>query len=71
MMVCCVVAIGGARDEFATTDPVAAGWVLFDATARFHHPTHALEWSDHGIDAAFEGVWALVLWGLGERTAPA
>jgi hypothetical protein len=56
MRVCCVVADGVVRGKFATTDPVAAGRAVFDATARFHHPTHALEWSDPGIDAAFEGV---------------
>jgi hypothetical protein len=30
----------------------------------FHHPVHAPEWRDPGIDAAFEGVWRLVMEGL-------
>jgi hypothetical protein len=46
-------------------DPVAVARAVFDATARFHNPVHAPEWSDPGIDAAFEGVWSLVLSGLG------
>jgi AcrR family transcriptional regulator len=33
---------------------------LFDATARFHDPKHAAEWSAPGIDEQFEGVWALL-----------
>jgi Tetracyclin repressor-like, C-terminal domain len=34
---------------------------VFDARARFHNPVHAAEWSDPGIDSAFEGVWSLVV----------
>jgi AcrR family transcriptional regulator len=33
---------------------------VFDATARFHDPRHADEWSAPGVDDAFEGVWALL-----------
>ena len=65
-----IIADGIARGEFASTDPATAGRAVFDATARFHNPTHAPEWSDPGIDAAFEGVRSLVLRGLGTR-APA
>jgi hypothetical protein len=50
--------------------PVAAGRTVFDATARFHNPAHAAEWADPGIEAAFEGVWSLILAGLGGREAP-
>jgi AcrR family transcriptional regulator len=60
-----IIAAGVARGEFTVADPVAAGRAVFDATARFHNPVHAPEWADPGIDAAFEGVWALVLGGLG------
>jgi hypothetical protein len=42
---------------------------VFDATARFHNPTHAPEWADPGIDPAYEGVRSLVLRGLGARAA--
>jgi AcrR family transcriptional regulator len=64
-----IIADGNARGELAVPDPAAAGRAVFDATARFHDPSHASEWSDPGIDAAFEGVWALVLGGLGVRRA--
>jgi AcrR family transcriptional regulator len=33
---------------------------LFDATARFHDPRHAAEWTGAEIDERFEGVWALL-----------
>jgi AcrR family transcriptional regulator len=66
-----IVADGVARGEFTATDPVAAGRAVFDATARFHNPVHAAEWTDPGIDAAFEGVWSLILGGLGVRKGSA
>jgi AcrR family transcriptional regulator len=66
-----IIADGVAHREFAAADPVAAGRAVFDATARFHNPAHAPEWSDSGIDAAFAGVWALVVGGLGAPTASA
>jgi AcrR family transcriptional regulator len=56
-----IVADGVERGEFAGVDPTIAGRAVFDATARFHNPAHASEWSDPGIDAAFEGVWSLVV----------
>ncbi|SMH62422.1 TetR family transcriptional regulator [Azospirillum agricola] len=62
-----MVADGVAQGVFATADPQATGRALLDATARFHNPAHAAEWSDPGIAAAFEGVWALVMRGLETR----
>jgi AcrR family transcriptional regulator len=64
-----IIADGVARGEFAVADPLTAGRAVFDATARFHNPAHAAEWTDPGIDAAFRGVWALVLGGLGVHRA--
>ena len=63
-----IIADGAARGEFAVADPQAMARAVFDATTRFHKPVHAAEWADPQIDAAFEGVWALVLAGL-TRTA--
>lgn len=60
-----IVAEGVARGEFSVDDPARAARAVFDATGRFHRPAHAAEWADPAIDAAFEGVWALVLRGLG------
>lgn len=61
-----IIADGVGRGEFAAVDPGTTGRAVFDATARFHNPAHASEWSDPGIDAAFEGVWSLVLAALGK-----
>ncbi len=66
-----IIADGVARGEFTTVAPAVTARAVFDATARFHNPAHAPEWADPGIDAAFEGVWALVLGGLGARRAGA
>lgn len=60
-----IIADGVARGEFATVAPAVTARAVFDATARFHNPAHAPEWSDPGIDGAFAGVWSLVLGGLG------
>jgi AcrR family transcriptional regulator len=60
-----IIADGLARGELAVADAAVAGRAVFHATTRFHNPIHASEWSDPGIDAAFEGVWTLVVRGLG------
>ena len=60
-----IVADGAARGEFRVEDPAAAARAVFSATSRFHNPAHAGEWSQPGIDQDFEGVFALVLGGLG------
>lgn len=60
-----IIADGVARGEFNVADPNAAGRAVFDATARFHNPANAGEWSDPGIRSAFDDVWSLILSGLG------
>jgi AcrR family transcriptional regulator len=55
-----IIEDGVKSGAFTVKDPEVAAKAVFDATARFHHPTHAAEWTDPGVDAAFEGVWALV-----------
>jgi AcrR family transcriptional regulator len=64
-----IIGDGVAQGEFTATDPVVAARAVFDATSRFHNPIHASEWSDPNIEAAFEGVWTLILAGLGGRIA--
>jgi AcrR family transcriptional regulator len=66
-----ILADGVRRGELTVADPAIAGRAVFDATVRFHNPIHASEWTDPGIDARFEAVWALVLGGLGAPRAPA
>ena len=55
---------GVARGEIASEAPAATGRAVLAATARFHHPAHASEWSHPDIDTDFEGVWALLRNGL-------
>ncbi len=59
-----IIRDGVVEGAFRAADPEEAAWAVFRATASFHHPVHAGEWGDPGIDAAFEGVWGLVLEGL-------
>jgi AcrR family transcriptional regulator len=59
-----IVGDGVAEGAFREVDPVAAGRALLSATSRFHHPLHAGEWGDAGIDADFEGVWGILMDGL-------
>lgn len=64
-----IISDGVERGDFEVEDPTAAARAVFDATGRFHNPAHAAEWSDPGIDEAFERVWSLVLAGLEGREA--
>jgi AcrR family transcriptional regulator len=64
-----IIADGVARGELEVADPAAAARAVFTATARFHNPAHAAEWSDPGIDAAFEEVFALLVRGLRGRAS--
>lgn len=52
---------GVAQGEFSVADPAVTARAIFDATARFHNPVHAPEWSDPDLQASFEGVWSLIL----------
>jgi AcrR family transcriptional regulator len=62
-----IIADGVAGGELQTADTAGAARAVFDATARFHNPVHAPEWSDPGIDAAYQEVRRLVLAGLSHR----
>lgn len=59
---------GVGRGEFESRDPTATGRAVLSATARFHNPANASEWSNPDIDRDFEEVWALILDGL--KVAP-
>jgi AcrR family transcriptional regulator len=59
-----IVEDGVERGEFEVKDPERTARAIFDATSRFHNPAFAPQWSEPGIDGAFESVWALVLDGL-------
>jgi AcrR family transcriptional regulator len=62
-----IIADGVARGELETAGTAGAARAVFDATARFHNPVHAAEWSNPGIDDAYQEVRHLVLAGLSHR----
>jgi AcrR family transcriptional regulator len=59
-----IIRAGVDEGSFRPVDPTAAGRAVLLATSRFHHPAHAAEWSDSGIDAAFDDVWRMLMDGL-------
>jgi AcrR family transcriptional regulator len=59
-----VVREGVGRGEFSSADPAATARAVLGATARFHHPAHASEWSHPDIDTDFEAIWSILLKGL-------
>jgi AcrR family transcriptional regulator len=59
-----IVADGVADGSFRAVDPQAAGQAVLTSTLRFHHPLHADEWSNPGIDAAYDQVWEVLMRGL-------
>ena len=59
-----VIGSGVKEGTFRTVDPVAAGRAVLIATSNFHHPAHAAEWGDPAIDAAYDDVWQLLMYGL-------
>ncbi|MFF8292380.1 TetR/AcrR family transcriptional regulator [Streptomyces sp. NPDC016309] len=64
-----IIEDGHRRGEFAAPPSTGGGFTataraVFDATDRFHDPVHAADWTDPGIDAAFDAVVSLLLRGL-------
>ncbi|MBD2001571.1 TetR family transcriptional regulator [Leptolyngbya sp. FACHB-541] len=62
-----IIKQGISSQQFQASDPHQVARAIFSATARFHHPAHAAEWSDPSIDADFAQVWSLLLAGLTSR----
>ena len=50
-----IVADGVASGELSPVDPAVTGRAVLHATARFHHPAHAEEWSDPAVAADLAG----------------
>jgi AcrR family transcriptional regulator len=59
-----VIAEGVAAGDFEPTDTALAGRAVLHATARFHHPAHAIEWRDPEIEDHLDAVVSLLLRGL-------
>lgn len=66
-LVAAVIRAGVEDGSFRAVDPVASGRAVLSATARFHHPVHAAEWSEPLIDRDYEEVWKLLMDGLRAR----
>ena len=62
-----IISDGVAQGKFATENPFVSAQAVLTATTRFHHPALAAEWSDPDTDAAFDGVWSLIMVGLSPR----
>jgi AcrR family transcriptional regulator len=62
-----IVQVGIADGEFTAVDTAVAGRAVLQATARFHHPVHAVDWSDPAIEADLDAVITLILSGLRAR----
>ena len=58
-----ILADGVEAGEFRAST-LGGGAVIWDATTRFHHPAHRVEWLDPKIGEEFEAVWSLILRGL-------
>ena len=59
-----VLADGMASGDFRACDPRTGARILFDATARFHHPAMAYLWGGKDEDAAFKAVLDTLLRGM-------
>ncbi|MFJ2775930.1 TetR family transcriptional regulator [Kitasatospora sp. NPDC087315] len=59
-----IVQDGIETEEFRLTHVGSVSRAVFDATAHFHDPAYAAEWSDPKAQERFEALWALLLAGL-------
>lgn len=59
-----IIESGIASGEFSTRDARRAARSLWAATAHFHDPVYAEEWSDPGAELAFTDLFNLLLNGL-------
>jgi AcrR family transcriptional regulator len=62
-----IVVDGIASGDFAPGEPEMIARAIFDATTRFHDPVHAAEWRFPEVEAASDGVIALILNGIRAR----
>ena len=62
-----IVIDGIASGDFAAGQPEVIARAIYNATTRFHDPTHAAEWHSPEIQAESEGVISLILNGIRAR----
>jgi AcrR family transcriptional regulator len=62
-----IVVDGIAGGDFAAGDPEVITRAVFNATTRFHDPTHAAEWRSSEVEAESAGVLSLIFTGIQAR----
>ncbi|MEV5749891.1 TetR family transcriptional regulator [Actinoallomurus sp. NPDC052308] len=62
-----IVVDGIAGGDFAAGEPEVIARAIFNATSRFHDPTHAAEWSSPEVEAESASVISLILDGIRAR----
>jgi AcrR family transcriptional regulator len=63
-LVAAIIRSGVEEETFRRIDPVATSQAILFATSRFHHPAHAMEWTDPKIDTVFDDLWRILMRGL-------
>lgn len=63
-----IVVDGITSGDFAPGEPETIARAIFNATTRFHDPTHAAEWSFPEAEAAYDGLISLILNGIRARS---
>jgi AcrR family transcriptional regulator len=59
-----ILSDGVNQGAFQVEDTKATARAIFDATSRFHHPSHSDDWRDPQLAARIDALLALVLRGL-------
>jgi AcrR family transcriptional regulator len=59
-----ILSDGVKQGAFQLDDTKATARAIFDATSRFHHPSHSDDWRDPQLAARIDALLALVLRGL-------
>ena len=59
-----IINSGVEEGTFRQVDPVAASQAVLFATFPFHHPAHAMEWTNPKLDSVYDDIWRLLMEGL-------
>lgn len=69
-LIAVIIRSGVEEGTFRPVDPVPTGRAVLMATSWFHHPSHAADWGNPTIDAAYNDVWQLLMNGLRAEKSP-
>ena len=59
-----ILSDGARQGAFQVTDARETARAIFDATSRFHHPSHSDDWRDPQLTARIDALLALLLKGI-------